>query len=231
MKLPAFSLVYFAVLLAPAPVFAQSTAKEAIRIVGRDRGADYLSRMLHVFGENGLPQPAVWRLVARDGVGAVREFFVSKGAIIAEGVIPPAKANGISGTTLPMERLKVDSDGAFSKAELAARLAKVGFDRVNYQLRCLELSTNPAWFIALVDGQGVRVGEVCVGAGTGTIVTQTWLRRPLAVAGGPVPPAPVAAPNFWERTRVGLNRGATSVRQGVGNTAGWIQRKVTPPAQ
>jgi hypothetical protein len=230
MKPPVLFLISLTALAAPTAAVAQATGKDAMRIVGRDRGADYLPRMLHLFGENGLPQPAVWRVVARDGRGAVHEFYVSKGTIIAEGIIPPAKANGISGTPLPMHRLNIDSKAAFEKADAAARVAKVGFDRINYQLRCLELSTNAAWFIALIDAQGARVGEVCVGASTGTIITQTWFRRPLAVAGGPVPPPPAPKPSFWERTKQGLNQGATSVRHGVGNTAGWIQRKVTPPA-
>ncbi len=221
-------LVCLAVLLPSAAALAQGSAKEAMRIVARDRGADYLPRMLHIFGENGLPQPAIWRVVARDSRGVVREFFVSKGAIISEGPIPPARANGISGTPLPMHRLNIDSGAAFEKAELAARTAKVGFDRLNYQLRCLELSSNAAWFIALIDGQGARVGEVCVGASTGSIVSQTWLRRPLTAAGVAVPPAPPAGPNLWQRTKQSLNKGATGVRQGVGNTAGWIQRKVSP---
>ncbi len=228
MKPPVLLLISLAALAAPLSSLAQATGKEAMRIVGRDRGADYLPRMLHLYGENGLPQPQVWRVIARDRQNAVREFYVSKGAIIAEGVIPPAKANGISGTPLPMHRLNIDSNTAFEKAEAAARVAKVGFDHLNYQLRCLEMSSNAAWFIALMDAQGARVGEVCVGASTGNIVSQTWFLRPPAVAGGPVPAAPPPQPGFWERTKAGLNKGATGVRQGVGNTAGWIQRKVTP---
>ena len=228
MNLPALLLLFITTMVTAPAVRAQATGKDAMRIVGRDRGTDYLPRILHLFGQNGLPQPAVWRVVARDGKGAVREFYVSKGTIIAEGIIPPAKANGISSTPLPMHRLNVDSKAAFEKADAAARVAKVGFDRIHYQLRCLELSTNAAWFIALIDAQGARVGEVCVGASTGSIITQTWFRRPLAVAGAPPPPPPVYQPSFWERARQGLNKGATGVRQGVGNTAGWIQRKVTP---
>lgn len=229
MKTKATLLLALTSTLLPLAAPAQTTGKEAMRIVGRDRGADYLPRMLHLYGENGLPQPSVWRVIARDRQNAVREFYISKGAIIAEGVIPPAKANGISGTPLPMQRLNIDSDAAFAKAEQAARAAKVGFDRLHYQLRCLELSTNAAWFITMVDPQGVRVGEVSVGASTGTVLTQTWYRRPLAVAGGPVPPPPDAPqPGFWTRAKQGLSRSATGVRQGVGNTAGWIQRKVTP---
>ncbi len=216
-----------AALLSPLSAVAQATGKEAMRIVSRDRGAEYTGRMLHVFGENGLPQPQTGRVVARDRNNAVREFYVSKGSIVAEGIIPPERANGISGTPLPMARLNVDSSGAFAKAELAARSAKVGFDRLHYQLRCLELSTNAAWFITLVDAQNSRVAEISVGAST--VLTQNFFPRPIPmpVAGGPPPNAP-AQPGFWDRTKQGLKRGATGVRQGVGNTAGWIQRKVSP---
>ncbi len=215
-------------LAAPSIACAQATGKAAMRLVARDRGADYLSRMLHLYGENGVPQPSVWRVVARDRQNAVREFFVTKGAIVAEGVIPPAKANGISGTALPMARLAIDSDAAFTKAEQAARTAKVGFDRLQYQLRCLELSNNAAWFITLLNAQGMKVGEVSVGASTGTVLTQTWFRRPLAVAGGPPPPAP-QPPSFLERAKASLTKGTSGVRHGVGNAAGWVQKKVTPP--
>jgi hypothetical protein len=223
-------LLSLTALAAPTVSFAQATGKAAMRVVARERGADYLPRMLHVYGENGVPQPQIWRVVARDPQNAVREFFVGKGAILSEGVIPPAKANGISGTPLPMSRLGIDSDAAFSKAEQAARVAKVGFDRLHYQLRCLELSTNAAWFITLVDAQGGKVGEVSVGASTGTVLTQTWFRRPPATAGGPTPPPPaLPQPSIWDRARAGLNKGTTGVRHGVGNAAGWVQKKVTPP--
>ncbi len=235
MKTPVLLLLILPCLLAPATAPAQATGKEAMRIVARDRGADYLPRMIHLFGEHGVPQPAVWRVIARDRQNAVREFYISKGAIVAEGVIPPAKANGISGTPLPMNRLNIDSDAAFTKAEQAARAAKVGFDRLHYQLRCLELSTNAAWFITMVDAQGIRVGEVSVGASTGTVLTQAWYprRAPGPVAGAPLPPpppvyAPAPQPGFWDRTRQGLQKGATGVRQGVGNAAGWVQQKVAP---
>ncbi len=219
------SLLIALISLATATVLpAQITGKEAMRIVGRDRGADYLPRMLHLYGLDGLPQPAVWRVVARDGKGAVREFFVSKGSIISEGVIPPEKANGISATPLPMHRLNIDSTEAFAKVEAAARASKIGFDRLHYQLRCLELSNNAAWFLTLVNAQGLRVGEVSVGASTGTILTTTWYPVPAPLPGGP-PPEP---PGFLDRAKDGINRGAEGVRRGIGNAAGWIQRKVAP---
>ncbi len=222
MKLPLLLLCGTAALLAAAP--AQTTGKNAMRIVARDRGADYLPRMLQLTGENGLPQPPIWRVIARDRQNAVQEFYVSKDAILSEGPIPPFKANGISGTPLPMHRLNIDSSEAFAITERAARTARIGFDRVHYQLRCLELSPNAAWFVTLVDPAGNRVGEVSVGASTGAILTQQWFVQPLSAPVLPPPPPR----NFWERLKQGWTHGTQGVRQGVGNSAGWVQRKVTP---
>lgn len=217
-------------LAAPTAVLAQATGKAAMHIVARDRGADYMPRMLHLFAENGIPQPQVWRVIARDRQNAVREFYVSKGTIVSEGIIPPAKANGISGTPLPVQRLAIDSDAAFAKAEKAARSAKVGFDRLFYQLRCLELSNNAAWFIVLVDAQGAKVGEVSVGASTGSVLTQSWYPRGTAVAPTPaiVMPTVPKTPGFWERARQSFTQSGRNIRHGVGNAAGWVQQKVTP---
>lgn len=206
------------------PVGAQTTGKAAMRIVARDRGADYLPRMLHLTGEKGTHQPAVWRIIARDARGAVREFYVGKGAILSDGVLPPSQANGISSTPLPMHRLNIDSDTAFTKVEAAAKAAKIGFDSANYQLRCLELSTNAAWFLTLLNAQGNRVGEVSIGASTGTVLTQKWFHTP-------VPPAPPQGATAWDKTKNGISKGAEGVKNGVNNTFGWFRNKVTPAPQ
>lgn len=208
----------------PTPAGAQATGKAAMRIVARDRGADYLPRMLHLTGEKGTSQPAVWRIIARDARGAVREFYVGKGAILSDGILPPTHANGISSTPLPMHRLDIDSDTAFLKAEAAAKGAKIGFDNVDYQLRCLELSTNAAWFLTLLNSQGNRVGEVSIGATTGTVLTQKWFNTP-------VPPAPPLEPSAWDKTKYGISKGAEGVKNGVNNTFGWFRKKVTPAPQ
>ncbi|MES2709083.1 MAG: hypothetical protein V4726_20975 [Verrucomicrobiota bacterium] len=218
-------LFLFSLLIAGMPCSAraqapagQTTGKAAMRIVARERGAEYLPRMLHLIGEHGVDQPPVWRVIARDGRGAVREFYVGKGAILSDGVLPPKHANGISATPLPMHRLSIDSNTAFLKAEAAARAAKIGFDSVNYQLRCLELSNNAAWFITLMNAQGERVGELSIGASTGTLLTQNWFRTP-------VPPAS----KNWSRAKAEIHRGTENVKNGMNNTVGWIRRKITPP--
>ncbi len=224
---PSLLLCCAAAFLAPAPAPAQTTGKNAMRIVARDRGADYLPRMLQLTGENGFPQPPIWRVIARDRQNTIQEFYVNKDAILSEGPLPPAKTRGISGTSLPMHRLNIDSTEAFEIADRAARAARVGFDRAHYQLRCLELSPNAAWFVTLVDPSGNRLGEVSIGASTGTILTQQWFVQPLAAPPQPVLPTPPPR-SFWERLKGSWTQGSQGVRQGVGNGAGWVQRKVTP---
>lgn len=203
--------------LAQAPPAPRITGKAAMRIVARERGAEYLPRMLHLVGEHGMDQPPVWRVIARDGKGAVREFYVGNRGILSDGVLPPRHANGISATPLPMHRLNIDSDTAFAKAEAAAKAAKIGFDSVNFQLRCLELSNNAAWFITLFNARGERVGELSIGASTGTVLTQNWFRTPVP------PPSRV-----WSQAKENLQQGTENVKNGVNNTVGWIRRKITP---
>ncbi|RYD31970.1 MAG: hypothetical protein EOP86_16740 [Verrucomicrobiaceae bacterium] len=196
---------------------ARTTGKGAMRIVARDRRPEYLSNILHLIGERGVDQPPVWRVIARDDRGAVREFYVGKGAVLSDGILPPKYANGFSSTPLPMHRLNIDSNAAFLKAEAAAQAARIGFDSVNYQLRCLELSNNAAWFLTLLNAKGERVGEVSIGASTGTVIAQNWFRTPVP-----------QAPKNWDKTRASVQRGTENVKNGMNNTVGWIRRKVAP---
>lgn len=219
---------------APAP----ASAREAIRVLGRDRGAAVTQNILHVFGERGMDQPAVWRVVARDGRGAVREYFISGGAIVSEGVVPPERAYGISPAVIPLSRISVDSRAAFAKAEAAASAAKVGFDSVNYQLRCLELSSNAAWFITYLDERGQRLGEIAIGASTGNVIRATWFKTPQPPP-PPAPPPPAAGsgapepegPGLLDRAREGIHRGANGLRNGISNSANWIRRKISRSPQ
>lgn len=184
--------------LLSASLFAAPPAKEATRALARERGADVLTRIVHVLGDRGSPQPAVWRIVIREESGIMREFFLSNDQVVSEGVVPPQAAASLGGNIVPMKKVTIDSTKAFQKAEAEARAARIGFNSVNYQLRCLELSTNPAWFMQMMDAQGHRVGTVCVSASTGQVVSRQWFVQaapPPAQANtrpAPAPRAPIA---------------------------------------
>ena len=218
--------------LLPAAIAAGGiSAKDAVRTVGRERGAAYLNRLVQIIGENGADQPAAWRIIAADSQGTLREFFVSDRGILAEGPVPPAAAPQINGPRIPLKSVAIDSTQAFGRAEAAARSARVGFNSINYRLRCLELSTNPAWFLQLNDVTGRKVGEVTVSAGKGTVLRTQWFPRgatPPQDVGRGTPPASSQAEELWYRTRDVAGRGATAVKNGLNRAGNWIRDKVNP---
>lgn len=183
--------------LLSAGVQAAPPAKEATRALARERGADVLTRIVHVLGDRGSPQPAVWRIIIREETGLMREFFLSNDQVVSEGVVPPQAAASLAGNIVPLKKVVVDSTKAFQKAEAEARAARIGFNSVNYQLRCLELSSNPAWFMQMMDAQGQRVGAVCVSASTGEVVSRQWFVQSAPAPAqanrpAPAPRAPIA---------------------------------------
>jgi hypothetical protein len=167
-------------------VQAAHPAKEAIRALARERGADLLNRVVHVVGHRGAQQPAVWRIVVRENHGMLREFFLSNGQVISEGLVPAKAAQQLAGAAVPMKSVTADSADAFAKADAIAREARIPFTSVNYQLRCLELSQNPAWFLQLMDSQGNRVGALSISAATGEILSRQWFTVAAAPVARPV---------------------------------------------
>ena len=166
----------------------------------------------------------MWRVVTSNG-RSLQEYYVQGRSIVAEGPVPPASAAQMQSPAISLTDLEVDSTGAFSKAEAAARAAKVGFDNASYQLRALELSTAPAWFLTLKNAAGQKVGEVTVGAKTGRVLRTAWF--------SPSAAAPATAPvNGFHRTRAvasdAANKVGTTVRNGASRAGQWIKGKFVP---
>ena len=204
-------------------------AKEAIRTVGRERSAQYLNRLVQVFGEKGVHQPEVWRIIAADGNGTLREFFVNGTGIVSEGPVPRGTAVAVGGPTIPLSAVAIDSTTAFTRAEKVAKASKIGFDSVNYQLRCLELSDKPAWFLQLLDSRGMKVGEVTVSAHSGKVLRTAWFSaNPVMVNQTVSSRQPVTAQQAWYRTRNVVNRSAIGVKSGIGRAGQWFRGKVQP---
>ena len=83
----------------------------------------------------------------------------------------------LSGPNIPVRNVQLDSDALFRLADREANAARLGFDSLDYELRCRELSTEPIWVVNLRDRENNNVGIIFVSAKTGTVVKKLWNKR------------------------------------------------------
>jgi len=159
----------------PLAAAAQTSAYQALRTIGAARDQALLSRVLEVKGRNGAPQPAKWVVVLDDPLarGGVREIEVAGGKIVSERT-PVKQTAGAAGALMDFHKLNLDSSGAFTVAEDLARKAKLGFDSVDYTLRCGDANAAPAWVVELFDAQRRSVGTVSIAADTGVPISNSF---------------------------------------------------------
>jgi hypothetical protein len=152
---------------------AADTAYAALRIVGKQNGAQLLDRVVEVRGRAGAPNPEVWKIVIDDphARGGIREVEVQRGRIIGER----------TPTTRPLNRpmnfnqLNLDSEGAFTIANQEAQKAGVPFQRIDYTLKSGNGSGAPVWQLQLFDERGGDIGLLQIAADSGTILRQEGL--------------------------------------------------------
>jgi hypothetical protein len=152
--------------------FASETAYNALRVIGKQNGADALNKVVEVRGRAGAPVPASWKVVLHDPTarGGLREYEVQAGKIVSERT-PTARATG---TPINFNQLNLDSEGAYTVADQEARRAKIPFERVDYTLQAG--SAGPVWHLELF-GAGDKVGSIDVAADSGTIVRRELTRQ------------------------------------------------------
>ncbi len=186
------------VLLFPLAALGRDTAYHALRAIGAERDQALLNHVIEVKGRDGAPQPEKWTVVLDDPLarGGVREIEVANGHIVSERT--PVKAySGISGgVSMNFQKLNLDSEGAFKVAEDEARRARIGFESVDYVLRCDEAGSAPTWVLQLLDARQHSIGSVRIAADNGTVLARDFggsALPPEANAGaGEVPPPPPA---------------------------------------
>lgn len=151
----------------PLAATAADTAYSALRIVGKRSGEDSLGRVLEVRGRFGAPEPAVWKVVVADqgSRGGVREYEVERGRISGER----APSGRPSGAPLDLNRLNIDSEGAFTIINEECKKAAVPFDRVDYVLNSGSRGGVPTWHIEIFNGRDGRVGTMEIAADTGNV--------------------------------------------------------------
>lgn len=197
-------------------------AKEAVRTLGREKGASWLDRIVQINGDRGIDQPGAWHIVASDGRGGWREFFINSKGILTEGPVPPAVAARIQGPVVSQKKFTLDSTMAFMKANAAAKKARLGYDSASYQLRSTGAASAPVWIMQLNNAAGQKVADVTLSASTGKVTHFVTYNPP-----PPPPPAPPPTQGqvAMDRTKEAVNRGAASVGRGLNKAGGWIRRK------
>jgi hypothetical protein len=150
---------------------ASDTAYTALRVIGKQNGADALNRVVEVRGRAGTPAPSVWKVVLNDPAarGGLREFEVQGGKVISERT-PVART---SGPPINFNQLNLDSEGAYTVANQEAEKQHVPFDRIDYVLE--GGATGPVWHLELF-GAGEKIGYLDISADNGALLHRNLAR-------------------------------------------------------
>jgi hypothetical protein len=155
-----------------------ATAYTALRLVGKQKGQSILNHVIELRGRNGMPQPAVWKIVlAEPEAHGVREIEVQHGKIISERT---PVSRGAHGEAMDFSRLNLDSEGVFTIINRETEQQGLPFDRVDYALRSGGGGGAPVWTAELFDGARGKIATIQIAADTGVILAQGKSQGPIA---------------------------------------------------
>lgn len=193
-----------AILLSVSAAFAQgqSTAYDALRVVGTQLDRSSVNRIISVSGSDGDPQPVRWTVLVADraAAGGVREVEVANGRIVAQRM--RGAAGSTTGATIRTARLNLDSSGAFSVASYTADKSHSNFALASYTLRSNERG-EPVWIVTLQDEHRHPIGTIHIGANKGNVTRVEGLYRGQSMA--QVQEDPVPVPRSRREVRVEPN--------------------------
>ncbi len=155
----------------------QIPAVSALRRVATVHGDKYIGKIVRMRGKGGQPQPKEWWIAVYDPAAPylVHEFWVGDTRATDEGPNLDYYPGQTPPGFIPAQNIKLDSVDAFEVLNQEATKAKVGFDSVNYFLRCREFSEEPIWTLQAIDPNGASVGLVDLSAQTGKVLRTVWL--------------------------------------------------------
>lgn len=152
----------------------------ALQAVGFAQGATgEFSRGVEITGSAGQPDPVVWTITSYDPKSPtmLREATVRNGVAKDRGAskeyYPKRQPDGF----FLLRKVKLDSPDAFKVADKEAAGAEVGFDSIDYRLRCREFTDDPVWTLRLRDINGTVVGVIDMSAESGKVLRTVWVRR------------------------------------------------------
>ncbi len=171
-------------LLASAPLVAQlpqqpPTAIEALTTFKAYTSREKVTGLVELHGTGGAPTPASWSLVTFDP----RSPTSYKSYTIRGTHVDDRGPNKDYGPTqqpagyFALAKVNVDCAGAFRIADREAGKAMVGFDLMDYTLRCREFSDDPVWTLTLRSKAGIVAGTIAISATGGKVLRTIWHRR------------------------------------------------------
>ena len=166
---------------ATSPLMAdqQINALEGIGRVESRHGEKFVGRIVEMKGEDGQAQPEEWELIVYDPSNEylLREFWIGDTRATNEGInydyYPKDQPPGF----ISLHRLKIDSPAAFRILDREAQKAQIGFDSIDYHLRCREFSDEPIWTLKAKDEDGYQVARIDLSAETGRVYRTVWSYR------------------------------------------------------
>jgi len=159
-------------LLFAAPVRAQenTSAYEALRVIGTQLNRQLVSRVISVNGVDGDPQPRTWKILVEDKSAAngVREIVVEDNRVVSQRAPNKSVTGSTQGATINTSKLNLDSTGAYTVAAHTAETSHVTFALTSYTLRTDDRG-NPVWVVTLSDRSNRPVGTIHIRASDGRI--------------------------------------------------------------
>ena len=162
----------------PASASAQKiAAMTALDRVGKMHGDRFVSRIVSMRGKYGQTQPTEWRVVVHDPKSPtlLREFWIGDTRATDEGANNDYYPKQTPPGFIPFRNIRLDSVDAFELLNKEAMRAKIGFDSINYFLRCREFSNEPIWTLQAVNEDGNITGIVDISAETAKVLRMTWI--------------------------------------------------------
>ena len=159
-------------LLLAAPVLAQenSSAYEALRVIGTQLNRQLVNRVVSVNGVDGDPQPRTWKILVEDKTAAngVREIVVEDNRVVSQRAPNKSVVGSTQNATINTTKLNLDSTGAYTVAAHTAETSHVTFSLTSYTLRTDDRG-NPVWIVTLADRGNRPVGTIHIRASDGRI--------------------------------------------------------------
>ena len=159
-------------LFVATPIFAQenSSAYEALRVMGTQLNRQLVNRVVSVAGSEGDPQPRAWKILVEDknAANGVREIVVEDNRVVSQRAPNKSVVGSTQGATIDTSKLNLDSTGAYTVAAHTAETSHVTFSLTSYTLRTDDRG-NPIWIVTLADRSNRPVGTIHIRASDGRI--------------------------------------------------------------